>query len=113
MASSGYRYKTSYRKGTTHKLAGRTLIPVNKAIPGEFNVSDDRTSFKVKSSQTILTWDGFIVDKTGFEPRTPQDFVRAVKDQKPLPSSRIRVELPFHFGSETEEGLINSLLLRK
>ena len=108
-----YRYSWSYREGTTYTRAGRTIIPLNAAIPGKFNVIDDRSGFKIKSSQTILEWDGFIVDKVTPEPRTPQDFVRAVRDQKPLPASRVRVATDPQFGSETEAGLINQLLLRK
>lgn len=108
-----YKYRYSYRKGTTYQMAGRTPIPKNKAIIGEWNFIDDRTGFKLKSSQQELTWDGFIVSEDNPEPRTPQDFVRAVRDQKPLPSNRVRQETPPEFGSETEEGLINELLLRK
>lgn len=108
-----YTYRYNYRKGTTWKRAGRTLIPVNKAIVGEWNFIDDRTGFKLKSSQSSLSWDGFLVSDDLNEPRTPQDFVRAVRDQKPLPPLKVRVEVEAEFGSETEEGLINSLLLRK
>ena len=114
MSRKGYRYRISYREGTTYQRAGRTLIPKNKAITGQWNFIDDRTGFKLKSSQADLTWDGFLVANDNYEPRTPQDFVRAVKDQKPLPSSMIRQEItPPQFGSITEQELINELLLRK
>lgn len=108
-----YEYKYNIRKGTTWKKAGRTLIPVNKAIPGDWNFIDDRTGFKLKASQSSLTWDGFLVSDDLDEPRTPQDFVRAVRDQKPLPPQKVRQEIDPQFGSETEAGLINNLLLRK
>ena len=108
-----YQYKYNHRKGTTWKRAGRTLIPCNKAIPGEWNFIDDRTGFKLKSSQASLSWDGFLVSDDLDEPRTPQDFVRAVQDQKPLPPKHVRIETDAQFGSETEAGLINALLLRK
>ena len=109
-----YTYHYNYRKGTTWKRVGRTLIPVNKAVSGDWNFIDDRTGFKLKASQGHVTWDGFFVSDDNYEPRTPQDFVRAVRDQKPLPPRRVRQEvIPREFGSETEEGLINELLLRK
>ncbi len=108
-----YQYRYNHRKGTTWGKAGRTPIPKNKAIPGEWNFIDDRTGFKGKASQQELTWDGFIVMNDNYEPRTPQDFVRAVRDQKPLPSNRVRQATEPEFGSETEAGLINELLLRR
>ena len=108
-----YRYQYNHRKGTTWGRAGRTPIPKNKAIVGEWNFIDDRTGFKLKASQNHLSWDGFLVSDDNYEPRTPQDFVRAVRDQKPLPSSLVRLETEPQFGSETEDGLINELLLRK
>lgn len=113
MRGKGYKYKFNHRKGRTYQMAGRTPIPKEKAIEGEWNVIDDRTGFKIKSSQTNLTWDGFVVSNDNPEPRTPQDFVRSVRDQKPLPSDMIRQEItPPTFGSETEQGLIESLLNR-
>ena len=113
MGHKAYTYRMSHRKGTTYQRAGRTLIPKNKAIIGEWNFIDDRTGFKLKSSQSELTWDGFLVSDDNYEPRTPQDFVRAVLDQKPLPAERVRFETEPQFGSITEEELINELLLRK
>lgn len=108
-----YKFRHHWRKGTTYTLAGNTPIPLNKAIPGLWNFIDDRTGFKCKSSQKYYTWDGFLTDDAVIEPRTPQDFVRAVRDQKPLPPQMVRVQTEPQFGSETEDGLINELLLRK
>lgn len=108
-----YKFRHHWRRGTTYILAGNTPIPLNKAIEGSWNFIDDRTGFKCKSSEKYLTWDGFLVNNDVIEPRTPQDFVRAVLDQKPLPSQMIRIAQPPQFGSETEDGLINELLLRK
>lgn len=112
---ASYKYDIAYRKGTTWGRAGRTPIPLNKAILGEWNIIDDRSGFKIKSSQATLTWDGYVVDaKDWDEERTPQDFVRAIRDQKPLPPRFTRPDVAERqFGSETEEGLVNSLLLRK
>lgn len=109
----GYKYTWSHRKGTTYGRAGNTVIPLNAAIEGDWNIIDDRTGFKVKASQAVVTWDGFLTSDDVIEPRTPQDFVRSVRDQKPLPRERVRPKTPEQFGSETEAGLINDLLLRK
>lgn len=109
---AGYKYAIAYRKGTTYGRAGRTIIPKNKAIEGEWNIIDDRSGFKIKSSQATLTWDGFVVDaKDWDEERTPQDFVRAVRDQKPLPHQFTRPDVAErNFGFTTEADLINFLL---
>ena len=108
-----YKYRLHQREGVQYKRAGRTIIAVNSAIPGRWNFIDDRTGFKCKNTQAHISWDGFLTSDDIIEPRTPQDFVRAVQDQKPLSSSMIRIELPFQFGSQTEAELINDLLLRK
>lgn len=60
-------------------------------IPGDHWVIDDRTGFKVRSSSTRREWTGAIVDRSQFEPRHPQDFVRAkperaiVRNPRPRP----------------------------
>lgn len=105
-----HRYRIHHRKGTTYKRAGKSLIPVNKAIIGEWNFIDDRTGFKCKSSEATITWDGYLTSNDIDEPRTPQDFVRAVRDQKPLPPQLVRPDTELNFKTTSEEDLINSLL---
>lgn len=62
--------------------------------PGEWNVTCDRTGFKIKSGNTRKEWNGKIVRKESWEPRHPQDFVRAipdfpgVRDARPVPEYR-------------------------
>ena len=51
---------------------------------------DDQTGQKVRASETQEQWDGKIVHKNNFEPRHPQDFVRAIKDDQSVPFSRPR-----------------------
>lgn len=48
--------------------------------PGDHNVICDRTGFKIKSSQARMQWDGSLVRKESWEPRHPQDFLRAIPD---------------------------------
>lgn len=109
----GYRWHWQPRIIKGYGRAGRTIIPLEKAIPGEWNFIDDRTGFRLKASNSYITWDGFLTSDDLIEPRTPQDFVRSVRDQKPLPPQRVRQQTEPEFGSETEQGLINELLLRK
>ena len=58
---------------------------------GDHYVIDDRTGRKVWASESRMEWTGAIVDRKDFEPRHPQDFVRArperaiVKNPRPRP----------------------------
>ena len=106
------RARTHRRKGRTTQRAGRTLIPKEKAIEGEWNIIDDLSGFKIKSSEAIINWDGLCVHRDWSDKRNPQDFLRAVRDQKPLPKQLIRPQGPLQFGSMTEAELIESLLNR-
>ena len=54
---------------------------------GTYNVIDDRTGFKRKNSQCRKEWTGMLVDVSEREPQ-PQDFVRGVPDNKPVPDAR-------------------------
>lgn len=55
---------------------------------GQNNVICDVCGFKYKSSQVRTRWDGLTVCKKDWEPRQPQDFVRAKHDdQRPIVSS--------------------------
>lgn len=105
-----YRYDIHITQGTTYGVAGNTIIPLNKAIVGSWNIIDDRYGFKLKSAQADATWDGFVTEKDYPEPRTPQDFVRAVRDQKPLPHRFTRPQIAPTFSSTSESDLVDYLL---
>lgn len=49
----------------------------------------DQCGRKVKSSSLRLRWDGLMVDNRCWEPRQPQDFVRASVDVQTVPWSRL------------------------
>jgi hypothetical protein len=49
---------------------------------GDFNRICDRSGFKVKASETRREWTGRIVRVEDWEPRHPQDFVRARPDHQ-------------------------------
>ena len=57
-------------------------------IPGEFNVTCDVCSKKIKAHDAKQRWDGFIVCPDDFEMRHPQDFVRARQDKISVPFTR-------------------------
>lgn len=63
---------------------------------GDWNVICDRCGFKKKYSETRLEWDNLLVCISPcWEPRQPQDYVRAIPDMKPVPIAR--PEPPDHF----------------
>ena len=57
---------------------------------GEWNVTCDVCSKKIKSGQARKRWDGFIVCPDDYETRHPQDFVRARQDKISVPFTRPR-----------------------
>lgn len=68
----------------------------NVYLKGDYNVICDRCGFKKKASEEALEWDNLFVCKdTCWEPRQPQDFVRAVPDMKPVPIAR--PDAPYNF----------------
>lgn len=62
------------------------VAPHNKYKAKDWNALCDSCGFKFKSSELRLRWDGLMVDNACWEPRQPQDLIRAVKDPAyPLP----------------------------
>jgi hypothetical protein len=55
---------------------------------GEWNITCDVCSKKIKSGDAKKRWDGFIVCNADFEMRHPQDFVRPRQDKISVPFSR-------------------------
>ena len=55
---------------------------------GEWNAICPVCGFKRKSGEMKLRWDGQYVCKEDWEPRHPQDFVRARDPEHPLPWTR-------------------------
>ena len=53
----------------------------NHFISGEWNVTCDVCSKKIKAHEAKQRWDGFIVCPDDFEHRHPQDFVKAQSDK--------------------------------
>lgn len=53
-------------------------------------VIDDVSGLKVRKSDTVKQWDGNIVDRRRADPRHPQDFVRARKEDIAVPDARPR-----------------------
>lgn len=63
-------------------------------IAGDHLVICDRCGFTIRKSQAKKTWDNLIVCPEDYEPRHPQDLVRAkadkqaVEDARPYPADR-------------------------
>lgn len=60
----------------------------NYYISGQFNVTCDVCSKKIKASDAKQRWDGLIVCPSDFEHRHEQDFVRARTDKITVPFTR-------------------------
>ena len=57
-------------------------------ISGEWNLTCDVCSKKIKAHEAKQRWDGFIVCSDDFEFRHPQDFVKANTDKITVPFQR-------------------------
>jgi len=55
---------------------------------GDYKVYCDRTGFRVYASECKMQWDGLFVRKESWEPRQPQDFVKAKQDKQSVPIAR-------------------------
>lgn len=60
----------------------------NHFISGEFNVTCDVCSKKMKAHEAKHRWDGLIVCKDDWEMRHEQDFVKAKTDKITIPFQR-------------------------
>lgn len=65
-----------------------TLGPADYYAPGAYNAICDRCGHKFKSFQLIRDWQGLMVCAKDWEPRHPQDFVRAPQPEKPVQWTR-------------------------
>jgi hypothetical protein len=80
----------------------------NYYLKGGWNVICDRCGFKKKNTEVKLEWDNLLVCKDGcWEPRQPQDYVRAVPDMKPVPMARPEAPDEFVDGPITPGEIIN------
>lgn len=57
-------------------------------VPGDYNIISDRSGFKIKHSQSRMEWTHSVVDKTEWEVRHPQDFLKAVPDRQSVSDPR-------------------------
>ena len=60
----------------------------NYFLSGEWNVTCDVCSKKIKAHEAKHRWDGLIVCKDDWEPRHEQDFVKAKSDKITVPFTR-------------------------
>ena len=78
----------------------------NHYISGEFNLTCDRCSKKIKAHEAKHEWTGFIVCGDCWEPRHPQDFVKAQSDKITVPFTRpipeyVFIVVPYNFYWDT------------
>lgn len=60
----------------------------NHFISGDWNITCDVCSKKIKASESKQRWDGFIVCEADYEIRHPQDFVKSKTDKVSVPFTR-------------------------
>lgn len=65
---------------------------------GTWDAQCDECGLGFKFNRLQLRWDHAWVCGSCFEPRQPQDFVRAVRDDPSVPVSRPRLGLPTNAG---------------
>ena len=68
----------------------------NYFLSGEWNLTCDVCSKKIKANEAKQRWDGFIVCPDDFEHRHSQDFVKAKTDKITVPFQRPR-HMPEYF----------------
>lgn len=61
--------------------------------PGDWNALCDQCGRKFKSSMLRKRWDGMMVCEQDWETRHPQEFVRSVRDNHPLPWTRTNIDV--------------------
>ena len=71
-------------------------------VPGDWNIIDDRSGFKIKASQAVRQWDGAMVRADLAEVRNPQDFLRGKPESAPTWG---RPEQPDVFGQTDADDL--------
>lgn len=83
--------ESKQNKTTPSSIGKHTKAPGYE--PGNHWVVCDSTGFDIRAKDIRMTWDGRAVCPEAWEPRHPQDFVRAVKDDisasqpiRPVPS---------------------------
>ena len=76
----------------------------NYYVSGQWNVTCDVCSRKIKAGQAKKRWDGLIVCHDDYEERHPQDFVRARQDKISIPFSRPIPTLIFTYSLYVDDG---------
>jgi len=64
---------------------------------GSWNIYCDVCNKKIKSGEAKQRWDGFIVCPEDWEPRQPQDFVKARVDKISVPFARPTEQIVFKY----------------
>lgn len=64
--------------------------------PGEHNVACFQCGRKFKSSQMFKHWQGYLVCRDHWEPRHPQDFVKAVREDVVIPNAQPQTDTFLH-----------------
>ena len=67
----------------------------NYFVSGEWNITCDVCSKKIKASEAYNRWDGLLVCREDFEQRHEQDFVKARQDKITVPYTRPILEYVF------------------
>ena len=62
---------------------------------GDYNAICDVCGFKFKASEMRKTWKGLYVCHDDYEPRQPQDFLRARTDKQSVPWARVEPDDTF------------------
>lgn len=78
------------RGGDGRKGRRRHAKNKNRFISGDWNLISDFSGQKIKASDSMITWQGWRVHKSEWEPRQPQLDIRGRDEQIAVPYSRPR-----------------------
>lgn len=84
------RDRTAASKGGSGNRGRKRGSQKNTAILGEWNLISDYSGRKIKSGESMITWDRFRVHHTEWEPRHPQLDIRGRDEDTSVPFSRPR-----------------------
>jgi hypothetical protein len=80
----------------------------NHYVSGQWNFICDSCGQKLKSGESRQRWDGFQVCSECWEPRHPQDFVRARQDKITVPFVRPDSVVYIPLSNEDQSDTINN-----
>ena len=78
---------------------------------GDYNAICDVCGLKYKASELRKRWDGAMVCQEDWEPRHPQEFIRAIKETSTLPFTRTEATDTFISVGDVDSLALNAVAI--